>query len=613
MSCDFEYKLSVVVLVYNTEYYLEECLDSLVNQTLDGIEIICVNDESTDGSLNILKKYAREYDNIKIINQKNQGGAIAGNNGLKVAKGEYVTLMDSDDIVVLDAYEKMYKKAKETNSDIVSGKPNFYISGFQREVIKKNNIWDREKTFNIDEYLDIFYDVFYWNKIYKRELIEKHDIYMIPDKIYADVPLVFRAYLFANKISIIPDLVYLWRRRSQEDIIQGNSDISISKSLLDIKNMEDRLSTYYYLKDYFTETNNEKYFNRVIKTYLERFFYPINGILKDKNFKKAYLNVLKDILCDIDDVYDNNLDLKYNLFIYFILNDLSDELDDFLNFDLKEQSTIVKNNKTYWNLKYFDNSKYNIPVELFEIKKVEENFIKIDDLYSDSQYIYFKNVKIPINIEVNSVNISFVGLTKKYGILEENIYSFNLEENDEINSFSGKINLDDLDNINTYDIFLEVVSIGGNKELFRLKEFNFLKNNVKILSRNPNIKFHFTKFGNFSIISSYCKDFFEIFANDNCIKIIPNKNKPINYKIYIKYKRKYDRVYFTFDEDNREFYLEWKYALDKNILYNIYLEIGRGRFKLSKNQLNNFNDQVIKYGNNKIKLYNSNNIGIIMK
>ena len=184
MSYDFEYKLSVVVLVYNTEYYLEECLDSLVNQTLDGIEIICVNDESTDGSLNILKKYAREYDNIKIINQKNQGGAIAGNNGLKVAKGEYVTLMDSDDIVVLDSYEKMYKKAKETNSDIVSGKPNFYISGFQREVIKKNNIWDGEKTFNIDEYLDIFYDVFYWNKIYKRELIEKHDIYMIPDKIY---------------------------------------------------------------------------------------------------------------------------------------------------------------------------------------------------------------------------------------------------------------------------------------------------------------------------------------------------------------------------------------------------------------------------------------------
>lgn len=611
MSCNYEYKLSVVVLVYNTEYYLEECLDSLVNQTLDDIEIICVNDESTDGSLNILKKYARKYDNIKIIDQKNQGGAIAGNNGLKVAKGEYVALMDSDDIVVLDAYEKMYNKAKETDSDIVSGKPNFYISGFQREVTKKNNIWDREKTFNIDEYLDIFYDVFYWNKIYKRELIEKHDIYMISGKIYADVPFVFKAYLFANKISIIPDLVYLWRRRSQEDIIQGNSDTSVSKSLLDIKNMEDRLSTYYYLKNYFKEANNEKYFNQVIKTYLERFFYPIRGILKDKKFKKAYLNDLKGILSDIDNVYDNNLDLRYNLFIYFILNDLDGEIDDFLNFYLNEQSMVVKNDNVYWDLKYFNNPEYNVPNDLFKIKKVESNFIKIDDLYSDSQFIYFKNVKIPKSIEVNDINILFVGLTKKCGTLEENIYRFNLQNNDEINSFNGKINLNDLTNINTYDIFLEVISIDGNKELFRLNEFNFSKDKSEISSKNPNIKFHFTKFGNFSIISSYCKDFFEIFANGKCMKIIPNKSKSINYKIYIEYKRKYDRVYFTVD--NKEFCLEWKYSLDKNILYNIYLEIGRGRFKLSENQFKNFKNQVINCGLNKIRIQDSNNIVIMMK
>ena len=122
MSDEYEYKVSVVVIVYNTEEFLEECMDSLVNQTLDDIEIICVNDESKDGSLNILRKYAKKYDNIKIINQKNQGGANAGNNGLKVAKGEYVTMIDSDDIVVLDAYEKLYNKAKETDSDIVSGK-----------------------------------------------------------------------------------------------------------------------------------------------------------------------------------------------------------------------------------------------------------------------------------------------------------------------------------------------------------------------------------------------------------------------------------------------------------------------------------------------------------
>ena len=161
----YEYKLSVVVLVYNTEYYLDDCLGSLVNQTLDDMEIICVNDESTDNSLNILKQYARKYDNITIINQKNQGGAVAGNNGLKIAKGEYVAIIDSDDIVVEDAYEKLYKKAKETDSDIVAGKPVKYVSRYQRQIAYKNNIWDEERTFTVDEFKEIYYDVFYWNKI----------------------------------------------------------------------------------------------------------------------------------------------------------------------------------------------------------------------------------------------------------------------------------------------------------------------------------------------------------------------------------------------------------------------------------------------------------------
>ena len=199
MAKEYEYKLSVVLIVYNTEEFLEECLDSLVNQTLDDMEIICVNDESTDNSLNILKKYAKKYDNIKIIDQKNQGGAVAGNNGLKQAKGEYVTLLDSDDIVVLDAYEKLYNKAKETDSDIVGGKPAIYFKGHLKEISLKHNIWLKERSINPDNDFDIYYDVFYWDKIYRRELIEKNDIYMIPGKLYADAPLVFKAYFYAKK------------------------------------------------------------------------------------------------------------------------------------------------------------------------------------------------------------------------------------------------------------------------------------------------------------------------------------------------------------------------------------------------------------------------------
>ena len=204
MSLENEYKLSVVLLVYNTEEFLEECLDSLVNQTLDDMEIICVNDESTDSSLNILRQYERKYDNIKVIDQKNTGGAIAGNNGLKMAKGEYVAILDSDDIVVEDAYEKLYNKAKETDSDIVSGKPFVFENGIQRTVSVQHDMWDEEKTVDIEKDLKIFYDVFYWDKIYRRSFVEENDIYMIPGKLYADAPMVFKAYLNAEKITFIP-------------------------------------------------------------------------------------------------------------------------------------------------------------------------------------------------------------------------------------------------------------------------------------------------------------------------------------------------------------------------------------------------------------------------
>ena len=615
-----EYKLSVVVLVYNTEYYLEDCLDSLVNQTLDDMEIICVNDESTDNSLNILRQYARKYDNITIIDQKNQGGAVAGNNGLKIAKGEYVAIIDSDDIVVEDAYEKLYRKAKQTDSDIVAGKPVKYVSRYQREIAYKNNVWDEERTFTIDEFKEIYYDVFYWNKIYRREFVEKHDIYMIPGKIYADVPLVYRAYSFADKISIIPDVVYYWRRRAQEDIIEGNSDTSISKSLLDIPNMKDRLSTYYYARDYFSEAGKEQYFSYVIKTYLERFFYPIKGILKDENFKKAYLKEIKAILSDIDDIYDNNLEIRYNSFFYFILNDMDKELEDFLNFDMDERSTVYRDGKLYWNVKYFDNPEYNIPDEVFEIRKVEDNFINIDDISADSKFIYFNNIELPQNLKIKEVKVAFMGLTKRDSLRANNIFEFDLDEVGN-HVYSGKVNVDEITNINNYDVHLKVIYDDGTYEIFRFKERLFKKENSEIIESNKNkdLIFYFTSFGNFSITKGYCRNFFDYKADGRAMTLVPHTDGAAIYKIAFNYK--YDDVYFSKKDESpkirlkNELELMWKYSIEENTKYNLNVEIHRKKFKLKKDAFIDFKEQTVDYNGKKIRIFEDTDgsIAIILK
>jgi glycosyltransferase involved in cell wall biosynthesis len=616
----YEYKLSVVVLVYNTEYYLNECLDSLVNQTLDDMEIICVNDESTDNSLNILRQYARKYDNITIIDQKNQGGAVAGNNGLKIAKGEYVAIMDSDDVVVEDAYEKLYRKAKETDSDIVAGKPAKYINGYQREISFRNNIWDEERTFTVDEFKEIYYDVFYWNKIYRRKLVEEHDIYMIPGKIYADVPLVFRAYSFADKISIIPDVVYFWRRRAQEDIIEGNSETSVSKSLLDIPNMKDRLSTFYYVRDYLAEAGLENYFNYVIKTYLKRFFYPINGILKDESFKSAYLKEMKAILSNIDDLYDNRLDKKFNLFFYFILNDMDEELEDFLNFDLNERSTVERDGKLYWKLKYFDNPEYNIPDEIFEIKKAEYNFIDIGGFSSDSQYLYFDDIELPQNIDVSEVRVSLAGLTRKDTLRDNNVYEFGLKETGS-HVYAGKVPISDIANINVYNVRVKVIYADGTYEMFRFKDRLFKKENSEIIdsNKNKNMMFFFTNLGNFSFILGYCRNFFKYHADGSGLTLIPQTAGAANYRVSLTYK--YDDVYFTLADDTpkirlqNELELPWRYSIDENTKYNLFVKTRQLSFKLKKDAFVDFKEQTVDYNGKKLRIFEDSDgsIAILLK
>ena len=112
-------KVSVVIPVYNVEDFLGECLDSITNQTLDDIEIICVNDGSTDRSLEILNEYAKNDDRFTVVTQENGGHAVATNRGIDLAKGEYLYLMDSDDILKLNALADTVKVAEGKDVDFV--------------------------------------------------------------------------------------------------------------------------------------------------------------------------------------------------------------------------------------------------------------------------------------------------------------------------------------------------------------------------------------------------------------------------------------------------------------------------------------------------------------
>lgn len=139
-------KVSIIIPVFNVECYLQECLDSVVNQTLKDIEIICIDDGSTDSSLKILQKYKKQDNRIILLTQENKGAHLARTTALKIAKGEYIGFIDSDDWIDLDFFETLYNKAIEENADIVRTKIKII-----EDNVEKDNMYNKIIERHINE------------------------------------------------------------------------------------------------------------------------------------------------------------------------------------------------------------------------------------------------------------------------------------------------------------------------------------------------------------------------------------------------------------------------------------------------------------------------------
>ena len=170
-------KISIIVPFYNTEKYIERCLTSLVNQTVSDIEIVCINDGSNDNSLEIVKTFANKDLRIKILEQENLKQGAARNNGTKIAVGEYIGFVDSDDWVDLDYFEKLYNAAKKYNSDIALA-TNVRIGNGKTK--KRLNIKKEEVKTNLQEKFDICSlakNPCPTNKIYRLNMLKNNNIF----------------------------------------------------------------------------------------------------------------------------------------------------------------------------------------------------------------------------------------------------------------------------------------------------------------------------------------------------------------------------------------------------------------------------------------------------
>lgn len=219
-------KISVIIPVYNVEKYLRECLESVVNQTLDDIEIICINDGSTDSSLAILQEYSLKDNRIKIINKENSGYGASVNLGLEGASGEYIAIVESDDFVKNSMFEQLYKIATENNADIVKS-DYFYYSTLDKKARKAGKIskFRTKKAIHIKQYLKLLkMPPTIWSAIYKREFLNKNKIRFLETKgaSFQDTSFSFKVLSLADRI-VLTDKSYLYYR-------QDNSSSSVHSS-----------------------------------------------------------------------------------------------------------------------------------------------------------------------------------------------------------------------------------------------------------------------------------------------------------------------------------------------------------------------------------------------
>ena len=201
-------KISVIVPVYNVYKYLTRCLDTLINQTLNDIEIICVNDGSTDNSAEILKEFANKDKRIIVINQENAGLSAARNAGMAQAKGEYIGFVDSDDWVDLDFYEKLYNAAKNNDCDIAAAD---FVREHPNKKPKRLNITE-EKVYETpeDKYMvcKTYREGCVWNKIYRSEFLKSINLKFVDGMYYEDRDFTARSLYYSKKLVTVPNTYY---------------------------------------------------------------------------------------------------------------------------------------------------------------------------------------------------------------------------------------------------------------------------------------------------------------------------------------------------------------------------------------------------------------------
>lgn len=402
-------EVTVVIPVYNVENYLEECLDSIVNQTFTDLEIICVNDGSKDNSLEILNEYAKKDDRIIVIDQENGGHAVATNVGIENATGKYLFLMDSDDILKLDAIELTYNVAEEKNVDFVlfqainydNEKDEFY----EAENYSMNKVADYvgDNLFSFDDLGVLCFDIAVtpWTKLYNRQFIEDSHIKFAEGLIFEDNIFFWEVLIQAKKIYFLREHLFYRRWYESSSTMAGDlrftDSIAINTMIIDVFEKYGKL----------TEPYTRRLYNRKVSlTYMR--FTQIKSEFKEVYFDEMQKNFKYWVKDNEFYEYLQSIMIPRNKFLLesILKAKTAKELNLLVEiYDLESEKKQI--NKEIADIPNADNS-FNIEELINEKKRIQKENKKLSDR-NDELFGIIENLE---NINKEHLNSKSWKITK---------------------------------------------------------------------------------------------------------------------------------------------------------------------------------------------------------
>ncbi|WP_313024852.1 glycosyltransferase family 2 protein [Pseudomonas lopnurensis] len=358
--------LSIVVLVYNTAEYLPACFDALLTQNYDNIEIIAIDDASTDDSLAICRAYEAKDARFRCLAKPtNEGGAMAGNLGIDLARGEYVALVDSDDMVTPNGYARLMQEAISASADIVIGRAARLTDGVVSAAafLYEPFVWSQRRVLkSVCDFPDLMHDGFYWNKVFRRDFLREHGLEMVPGLLYADRPFVHKAYFLSRKTVVITDLVYLWRTRA------AGAVTSITQNKSACANFVDRMrSVTIEWQDFSDVAGAQEYRRQIALSNVQRALHVIQGIVASPSFRRVFVEGMQALLKRYGDMDYRALGVRRQLYLRLLTLGEIDGLCYLLGLPAQGQ-TVELDGDCYWLQPFLDNTELRIERSLLRIE-----------------------------------------------------------------------------------------------------------------------------------------------------------------------------------------------------------------------------------------------------